>query len=247
MSAENLRRMHQAHPAIEEALQLPSQSKSQFDSLRALATHLKQAFAARLSFVSRRRAGADEVATFPYDTAQSAFSAQRTLWYAAPIPLDVAVVRSCCALLCRPEQMVASAQPDVRQQSARSGDSGTVPIVFVPYRTADFIAICAVHVDESAAENGDYIERLSGHCIQYLGEHFRHYPQIDKARLNVLSPQEERVVLACAEGLTDKQIGRDMDISPHTVRAHLNNAKSKLGARNKTHAAIIYTALLRQR
>lgn len=44
----------------------------------------------------------------------------------------------------------------------------------------------------------------------------------------------------CRHGLTDKEIGKALGISPHTVRTHLNSAKLKLDARNKTHAVHLY-------
>lgn len=63
-------------------------------------------------------------------------------------------------------------------------------------------------------------------------------------RTQLLSPQEERIILRCGDGLTDKEIGRELGISPHTVRTHINSAKAKLNAKNKTHAVKLLNELV---
>ena len=57
-----------------------------------------------------------------------------------------------------------------------------------------------------------------------------------KSRLARLSPREREVVERMAKGLTNKEIGRELGISPRTVEIHRTNALSKLAARHSAEA-----------
>jgi len=57
------------------------------------------------------------------------------------------------------------------------------------------------------------------------------------ALLRKLSPRERDVVAHMAQGLTNKAIGRELQISPRTVEIHRSNALGKLGV-DSTAAAI---------
>lgn len=54
-----------------------------------------------------------------------------------------------------------------------------------------------------------------------------------------LTKRELEVVAAAAEGLTNDQIAEKLYVSASTVKAHLHSAQERLGARNRTHLAII--------
>lgn len=54
-----------------------------------------------------------------------------------------------------------------------------------------------------------------------------------------LSPRELEVLTWAALGMRNWEISEKLGISAHTVRDHLDHAKSKLGAKDKTHAASI--------
>jgi DNA-binding NarL/FixJ family response regulator len=60
-------------------------------------------------------------------------------------------------------------------------------------------------------------------------------------KLQSLSPQETRVLRKLCEGLSNKEIARRMDLSEVTIKTHMRAVCSKLGARNRTHAAMIAT------
>ena len=65
----------------------------------------------------------------------------------------------------------------------------------------------------------------------------RHAGQIKaEARLARLTTREREVLSGMADGLTNKEIGSKLEISPRTVEIHRTNALSKLGARNSTDA-----------
>lgn len=54
-----------------------------------------------------------------------------------------------------------------------------------------------------------------------------------------LSEKELFVLRLAADGLTNKEIARDMDTSEVTVKMHMRSICKKLGARNRAHAAMI--------
>lgn len=68
--------------------------------------------------------------------------------------------------------------------------------------------------------------------------------QIDNAandfseRLASLTPQQFRVLGMLAEGLLNKQIAYELDVSEATVKAHMTAVFKKLGVRNRTQAVI---------
>ncbi len=53
-----------------------------------------------------------------------------------------------------------------------------------------------------------------------------------------LSPREEEVLVALAEGATNTEIGEQLYISLSTVKTHVNTLLQKLGARNRVELAI---------
>lgn len=51
-----------------------------------------------------------------------------------------------------------------------------------------------------------------------------------------LTGQEIRVLEKLASGRSNKEIGRDLGLSPNTVKTHLSNLFAKLGAQRRTEA-----------
>jgi DNA-binding CsgD family transcriptional regulator len=54
-----------------------------------------------------------------------------------------------------------------------------------------------------------------------------------------LSERELEVLEMAGSGLTNRQIGTKLALSPHTIARHLANARGKLGARDRTEAATL--------
>jgi DNA-binding NarL/FixJ family response regulator len=57
--------------------------------------------------------------------------------------------------------------------------------------------------------------------------------------MNSLTSREREVVLALAEGLSNKGVGRRLNLSEGTVKVHLHNIYSKLGVKNRTALAVL--------
>lgn len=55
-----------------------------------------------------------------------------------------------------------------------------------------------------------------------------------------LTPREREVLALVAEGFQNKHIAERLELSEHTVKLHLHHVISKLGARNRTDAALQY-------
>ena len=58
------------------------------------------------------------------------------------------------------------------------------------------------------------------------------------ARLSTLTPQQVRVLMMLSEGLLNKQIAYQLDVSEATVKAHVSAILQKLGVESRTQAVI---------
>jgi DNA-binding NarL/FixJ family response regulator len=66
------------------------------------------------------------------------------------------------------------------------------------------------------------------------------HEELDVAdRISELTPQQFRVLMMVAEGLLNKQIAWELDISEATVKAHMTAIFRKLGVSNRTHAVLL--------
>jgi len=57
--------------------------------------------------------------------------------------------------------------------------------------------------------------------------------------LNTLTPREREVLAQIAEGLTNKEIARLLNVSPATIKAHVERIIAKLGVSDRTQAAVL--------
>lgn len=64
-----------------------------------------------------------------------------------------------------------------------------------------------------------------------------------EAPAETLTPRELEVLQLLAEGLPNKTIARQLSISEHTVKFHINAIMSKLGAQSRTEAVVRATRL----
>lgn len=61
------------------------------------------------------------------------------------------------------------------------------------------------------------------------------------SRLSRLTPREREVLNLVTKGLTNKAIARELGLSPGTIKVHVERTLAKLGATDRTQAAVIAT------
>jgi len=57
--------------------------------------------------------------------------------------------------------------------------------------------------------------------------------------LSALTPKEKQVALLVADGMSNKEVARMLDITDRTVKAHLSSVFAKLGVRDRIHLALL--------
>jgi DNA-binding CsgD family transcriptional regulator len=67
--------------------------------------------------------------------------------------------------------------------------------------------------------------------------------KIEVSASAILSPREIDVLSYAAKGLADKQIAKCIQVQPATVRTYWERIRTKLAARNRTHAVCLAIAL----
>lgn len=63
---------------------------------------------------------------------------------------------------------------------------------------------------------------------------------VDDELAGVLSAREQEVLRLLSDGMTDREIGEALAISPRTVESHVSSVLRKLGVRNRAEAAQRY-------
>jgi DNA-binding NarL/FixJ family response regulator len=91
-----------------------------------------------------------------------------------------------------------------------------------------------VDVDQLGAALSAIIAGLAVHPEDGQVDGFRQLREVEGEQL--LTPRELDVLQAISRGLPNKAIARDLDISLHTVKFHIESVFRKLGARNRTEA-----------
>lgn len=109
--------------------------------------------------------------------------------------------------------------PRSLDRAARAGARG-----FVLKASAPSELVAALR---RVAEGGTYIDPHLNRLLAF-GQ--------SASRRSALSPREREILEKLAEGLTGEQIAAHLVISPETVRTHIRNAMTKLGARTRAHA-----------
>lgn len=112
--------------------------------------------------------------------------------------------------------------PEYVLQAVRSGADGYVLKDVAPADLRD--AVVAVH------EGREY---FTARVTQQLSVGLRHEIEEEQVRTRVdaLTPREREVLLHVAEGLTNREIGDRLEISPRTVETHRERVMGKLRIR----------------
>jgi len=114
-----------------------------------------------------------------------------------------------------------TAPPDVARRALRAGAAG-----FLPKTLAPQALIAAVR------------EMLAGGIYKPCDFLHSDADRAAQERLG-LTAREREVLAGLFDGKSNKEIARDLDIMEVTVKLHLKSLNRKLGARNRTQAAMI--------
>ncbi|NYG58692.1 DNA-binding NarL/FixJ family response regulator [Nocardioides daedukensis] len=64
--------------------------------------------------------------------------------------------------------------------------------------------------------------------------------------LSALTPKEQQILSAIADGLTNRQIGLKLHLAEKTVKNHVTNVLAKLGVQRRTQAVLVASRLRRR-
>lgn len=112
-----------------------------------------------------------------------------------------------------------TATPDVARRALSSGAAGFLPKTLAPQSLVSAVR-----------------HMLAGEV--YMPLEFLNDESADQLNVN-LTPRERDVLQGITEGKSNKEIARDLDIQEVTVKLHVKTLSRKLGARNRTHAAML--------
>lgn len=120
---------------------------------------------------------------------------------------------------CPVAMLSGTAPPEIARRALKEGAVGFLPKTLSPL---DMV--------------GAVREMLSGEVylpVEFLTRSSRASDMVN------LTPRETDVLRGISDGKSNKEIARDLDIQEVTVKLHLKTLSRKLGARNRTHAAML--------
>ncbi|MGI5506649.1 ATP-binding protein [Lentzea sp. CA-135723] len=101
----------------------------------------------------------------------------------------------------------------------------------------DARAVCRARISATRLRAAESMgERMS--LAQAISYALTAQPHAENPADGVISARELHVATLVAEGLTNRQIGQRLGISPHTVARHVTHARSKLGLRSRAQLAV---------
>lgn len=112
-----------------------------------------------------------------------------------------------------------TAPPDVARRTLRAGAAGFMPKTLAPQAMLSAIR-----------------QMLSGQTFLPLDSLVDQEAQDGVVQL---TPRERDVLYGVSEGKLNKEIARELDIQEVTVKLHVKTLSRKLGAKNRTHAAML--------
>lgn len=119
--------------------------------------------------------------------------------------------------------------------------AGIGGVMVIPYKYENTVSMVIVRCDydKFMAEIIDILPAV----YTLVSKTFARFPTLAKwPDEYLLTRREAEVVQMASMGSLEKSIARQLGISLHTVRIHIENAKRKLEARSKTHAILLAAA-----
>lgn len=115
------------------------------------------------------------------------------------------------------------------------GETVCIPVWSIEKRNYAFL----LHIDSARASADDMLilQTICQTCVNEL-ERVRRQVRHQKSDY-ILTERERECLHLSSLGLTEKRVALSIDISPNTVRVHIENAKRRLGAANKSHAIVL--------
>lgn len=114
-------------------------------------------------------------------------------------------------------------------------------VIVIPYKHENTISIIIIHCSEQQFIAG--MSNILPSLFLMASKIFARFPTLSKWPADYqLTDREAQVLQIASSGSLEKSIARQLGISLHTVRIHIENAKRKLEARSKTHAILIAAA-----
>ncbi|MEL7049219.1 MAG: helix-turn-helix transcriptional regulator, partial [Pseudomonadota bacterium] len=204
--------------SLRRLIRAPKQFENAFDSFKALSAHLEHQFSATLAFVSHRSTTIDSEAVFVFDADGMHHAIERARYFRTTPPLDVAIAEASQPITW--EKALAAFHPNSEPTFPGRPSYGSKTLLLIPFSTPDTTVLLGIRTPSTWIWPADHLHVLSTHCIQFLSAHMACFPPQPPTLKRTLSPQEEKVMHYCALGLTDKETAKELQISPHTVRAH---------------------------
>jgi DNA-binding NarL/FixJ family response regulator len=121
--------------------------------------------------------------------------------------------------------LLYTAGADARE-TRRALDSGARGFALKSGRSAELIAAL-----ERVAAGGSYFDPALGPVLAS-----------ERSQGPLLSPREREVLALLARGLNGEEAAERLVLSPETIRTHVRNAMTKLGAHTRTHAVVLALA-----
>lgn len=164
-------------------------------------------------------------------------------------------------------KQVSTLKPDVVLLDLKMADMSGVDVcrrIATHYPASSILILTAISNDQEIFEcikagakgyvlkDVDVVELVHHIRIVYRGEavldpkvtrivmqHMRQTAEVTETE-QALTPQEVSIVRLIAEGLTNKEIGRELFLSPNTVKFHISNIMRKLDV--KRRAEVVHRA-----
>ena len=213
-------------------------TKGEFDSAYAsLATDVAGAIPSMAAEVVASR-GLALAALGRYDESLEAATEARGL----SLSIEARVLVPGIEAICATGQDPAAAPDAVRRLIRSSIDSGNLDALVTVYRGVP---------DLFAHAPPDIIDDLAG-VLRKMGDTelegvLELFGRKHRVGSDMLSPRERDVAELLAQGLTNKEIGSRLFISPATAKLHVRHIFDKLGVHTRTEAALRLTAMRSRR
>jgi FixJ family two-component response regulator len=123
----------------------------------------------------------------------------------------------------------------------------TIPIIFLTSQGDIPTAVKATHAGaidflEKPFSPDHLLERVQA-CLEVDQQRrsVKDHTELARSRFASLSPREREIVALIVNGLTNKLIARELDLSPRTIEAHRTHIMHKLGASNLAELVKLYS------